>query len=160
MTIKSGQHEPRGSVSVSALLLSEWAPYGPLTRYVKLQIAHAPGIPGTLSPPPRVSDPDMRHDTCVTHMPWCMPESLTSRFLWSRWRGKRSRHSRCMCNPQFYVAAKRPICMWVPQPCHHFTHIFLTRHLNENWNLPLCIKNTIRLTILLAHSIWNIAYQK
>ena len=24
--------------------------YGPLTRYVKLQIAHAPGMPGTFSP--------------------------------------------------------------------------------------------------------------
>ena len=41
--------------------------------------------------------------------PWCMPESLTSGFLWSRWRGKRSRHSWHMRNPQFYVSGKRPI---------------------------------------------------
>ena len=26
-----------------------------------------------------------------------------------RWRGKRSRHSRCMRNPQFYLSGKRPI---------------------------------------------------
>ena len=52
------------------------------------------------SPPQRVSDPDMHHGTCVTHVPWCMPESLTCGFLWSRWRGKRSRHSRCVRNPQ------------------------------------------------------------
>ena len=39
-------------------------------------------------PPPLVSDPDMHHDTCVTHVPWCIPGSLTSCFLWSRWRGK------------------------------------------------------------------------
>ena len=26
--------------------------YGPLTRYVKLRVAHAPGMPGTFSPPP------------------------------------------------------------------------------------------------------------
>ena len=26
---------------------------------------------------PLVSDPGMHHDTCVTHMPWCMSESLT-----------------------------------------------------------------------------------
>ena len=26
--------------------------HGPLTRYVKLGIAHAPGMPGTFSPPP------------------------------------------------------------------------------------------------------------
>ena len=43
---------------------------------------------GTFSPPQRVSDPDMHHGTCVTHVPWCMPGSLTSGFLWSRCRGK------------------------------------------------------------------------
>ena len=64
---------------------------------------------GTFSPPPRISDPDMHHDTCVTHVPWCMPGSLTSGFLWSRWRWKRSRHSRRMRNPQFYVSGKRPM---------------------------------------------------
>ena len=26
---------------------------------------------------PLVSDPDMHHGTCVTHVPWCMSESLT-----------------------------------------------------------------------------------
>ena len=73
------------------------------------KIAHAPGMPGTFSPWPRVSDPDMYHGTCVTHVPWYMPGSLTSGFLWSRWRRIRSRHSRRMCNPQFYVCGKRPI---------------------------------------------------
>ena len=80
----------------------------PLTRYVKLQDAHAPGMPGTFSPPPRVSDPDMHHDTCVTHVPWCMPGSLIGGFLWRRWQRKRSRHSRRMSNPQFFcVSGKR-----------------------------------------------------
>ena len=37
----------------------------------------------------------------------CMTGSLTSHFLWSRWRGKRPRHSRRMHNPQFYVSGKR-----------------------------------------------------
>ena len=46
----------------------------PITRYVKLRVAHAPGMPGTFSPPPRVRDPGMHHTTCVTaHVPWCMP---------------------------------------------------------------------------------------
>ena len=71
------------------------------------------GVPGTFSPPPRVSDPDMHHGTCVTHVPWCMPGSLTSGFLWSRWWGKRSRHSRRMRKPQFYVSGKRPIRLWI-----------------------------------------------
>ena len=49
---------------------------------------HAPGMPGTFSPSPQVSDPDMHHGTCVTHVPWCMPGSLTSGLLWNRRRGK------------------------------------------------------------------------
>ena len=35
-------------------------------------------------PHTQLRDPDMRHATCVTHVPWCMPGSLTSGFLWSR----------------------------------------------------------------------------
>ena len=62
--------------------------HGPLVRYVKLRVAHAPGMPGTFSPPPWISDPDMHNGTCVTHVPWCMPGSLTSGFLWSRRWGK------------------------------------------------------------------------
>ena len=70
--------------------------HGPLARYVKLRVAHALGMPGTFSSPPWVNDPDMHHGTCVTHVPWCMPRSLTSGFLWSRMR-----------NPQFCVTGKR-----------------------------------------------------
>ena len=43
--------------------------HGPLATCVKLRVAHAPGILETFSPPPRVSDPDMHHGTCVTHVP-------------------------------------------------------------------------------------------
>ena len=80
---------------------------GPLARYVRLWVEHSPGMPGTLFP--RVSHRDMHHGTCVTHVPWCIPGSLTSGFLWSQWREKRSRHSRRMRNPQFYASGKRPI---------------------------------------------------
>ena len=66
------------------------------------------GNAGNVSQPPRVSDPGMHHGTCVTHVPWCRPGKLTGGFLWSRWRGKRSRHSLRMLNPQFYVSGKRP----------------------------------------------------
>ena len=64
----------------------------------KFVVAHAPGIPGTVFPPPRVSNPYMDFGTCVTQVPWCMPGSLNKYFLWSWWRGKRSQHSRCMHN--------------------------------------------------------------
>ena len=54
---------------------------GPLASLVKSRVPHAPG---TFPPVPRVSDPDMHHGTCVTHIPWCMTGSLTNGFLWSR----------------------------------------------------------------------------
>ena len=69
---------------------------------------------GNVFPPSRVSDPDMYHDTCVTHVLWCMPGSLTSGFFWSRWLGKRSRHSRRMHNPQFCVSGMKPIARCLP----------------------------------------------
>ena len=66
----------------------QWPPcspcmHGPLTRYVKFRVAHAPGMPGTFSPPsrfqgkPLLSDPGMHHGKCVTHVPWCMSGSLS-----------------------------------------------------------------------------------
>ena len=47
--------------------------YGPLARYVKLWVAHAPGMPGMLpchrrQRKPLVSDPGMHHGTCITHV--------------------------------------------------------------------------------------------
>ena len=52
--------------------------YVPLTKYVKSRFTRAPGM---FFPPPRGSDPDMHNNTCVQHVPWCMPGSLTSGFL-------------------------------------------------------------------------------
>ena len=66
-------------------------------------------MPGTFFPPPWISNPDMDHRACVTHVPWSMPGSLTSSFLWSWWRGKRPRHSWRMRIPQFFVSGKRPM---------------------------------------------------
>ena len=68
-------------------------------------------MPGAFFPPPLVSDADMHHGTCMTHVPRCTPGSLTNGFLWVQWQGKRSRHTRRMCNPQFYVSGKRPITL-------------------------------------------------
>ena len=77
--------------------------HGPLATYVKLRVAHVPGMPGTFSPPPQVSDSDMHHGTCMMHVPWCMPVSLTSVFF-------KSVAGKTFNNPQFYVSGKRP--MW------------------------------------------------
>ena len=80
-----------------------------MARYVKLWVAHAPGMPGTFLPSPQVSNPDIHHGMCATNVPWCALVSLTSSFL-LRWCQKKcSRHSRRMLNPQFYVFGKRLI---------------------------------------------------
>ena len=63
--------------------------HGPLARCVELGVAHAPGMPGTFSPPPRVSDPGMHHGTCVTHACACATRNFTylARGPWP-WRSK------------------------------------------------------------------------
>ena len=55
------------------------------------------------------NDPDMHHSTCVTHVPWCMPGSLTNGFLWRRWRGKRSRHSGACATRNFAYLVRGPL---------------------------------------------------
>ena len=83
--------------------------HGPLTRYVKLWVSHAQGIPRRFSPPTasketagkrsRHASRHVRHARAVMHVGIANP----------RWRGKRSQHSRRMRNQQFYVSGKRPI---------------------------------------------------
>ena len=80
--------------------------YGPLARYVNLRVAHAPGMPGTYSPPPtskgtascrsRHASRHVHDARAVMHVGIANP----------RWPGKRSRRMR---NPRFYVSGKRPI---------------------------------------------------
>ena len=98
--------------------------YWPLARYVKLRVVHALEKPGMFSSPPQISDPDMHHGTCVRHVPWCMPGSLTIGFRWSRRRGKRSRHSRRMRKPQFCVSGKRPI-IWTYGGLNYYIYMSL-----------------------------------
>ena len=83
----------------------------------------------------RVSEPDMHHSTCVTHMPWCMQGSLASGFLWSRRRGKRSRHSRRVWKPPIFVSGKRPevAFTWAIWPKYANTFEGETIFTNENY---------------------------
>ena len=102
----------------------------PLARYVKLRVAHAAGMHFNVSPPPRVSDPDMHHGTCVTHVPWCMRGSLYSGFVLSWWRGKRSRHSRRMHNLPAILriwqeAHACPTSYWDPGYVRWWRHIIM-----------------------------------
>ena len=124
--------------------------HGPLTRYVKLQFAHAPVMPVTFSQASRVSDPDMHHGTCVTHVPWCMSGSVTRSFLWSRWWGKLCRHSRRMRNLQFYVSGKRPIghcgndCWW---------DAFGKCNVIRCWHWLICIYIQLQFNRIRTHSL-------
>ena len=54
--------------SNQAMFMEEESPWASC-QIRKIVGAHVPGMPGTFSPPPRVSDPDMYHGTCVTHVP-------------------------------------------------------------------------------------------
>ena len=53
---------------------------------------------------PLVSDPGMRHGTCVPHVRWCMSGSLNP-----RWQEKRSRHSRVCANRNFTYLVRGPM---------------------------------------------------
>ena len=83
--------------------------YGPLFRYIKVWVAHAPGMHERF---PCLCG--LAISTCTTaraSRTWCMAGSLTSGFLWIQWRGKCSRYSRRMHNPQLHVSGKRPIAL-------------------------------------------------
>ena len=67
---------------------------------------------------PLVSDLDMHHGTCVTHVPWCMSGSLISGG-----RGKRSRYFPAHAHLQFFVSGKRPMSL-----CHHVHNYSPLRH--------------------------------
>ena len=103
-------------VIVIVIAFFPWAPCW-IRRIAECACA---GNVGNVFRAPRFSDPDMHHHTCVTRVPWCMPRSLTSGFLWSPWRGKRPRHSRRMRNTQFYVSDKRPMAGGIVN-LYHFT---------------------------------------
>ena len=108
------------------------------------------GNAGNVSPPPRISDPDMQHGTCVTHVPWCMTGSLTSGVLWSRWRAKRFRHSRCMRTPQFYVSGKRPM---IQQLCA--LNIAFIPHCNRLLETNICFGTHIKKHFAFLMHIWK-----
>ena len=83
--------------------------------------------------PPQVSDPGMHHSTCVTHMPRCMPGSLTSGFLWNRWLEKTF--------PAFPAHAQPAILRTVKchyNACHYSTNASLTRSILGSQTAPTC----------------------
>ena len=88
------------------------------TRYVKCRVTCASGMPGTFFPPPRVSDPDMHHSTGVTHVPWCMPGSLTNGFLWNRWQEKIPGIPGACASPNFAYLVRGPCTLIAHTNCY------------------------------------------
>ena len=93
--------------------------------------------------------------TCVIHVPWCMPGSLTSGFLWSRWRGKCSQHSRRIRNPQFCVSGKKPIahCCEKTKPLIQRNQHVPDHHVSHKCNLF-----SIRLNVMIRVRIITIEF--
>ena len=93
-----------------AVVISTWASF----QIRKVVGCACAGNAGNIFPrdrlqrKPLVSDPNMHHGTCITHLPWCMSGSLT------RGRGKTFPAFPAHAHPQFYVSGKRPI-MWTLQ---------------------------------------------
>ena len=81
--------------------------HGPLTRYVKLRVAHAPGMPGTFPLPPTSKETaslrPRRASWHVCHTRVVMHIGIANQ----RWQGKGSRHFRRMRNPRLYISGKR-----------------------------------------------------
>ena len=98
--------------------------HGPLTIYVKLRVAHAPGMPGTFSPPSTwketASYPSQQASRHVRHASAVMHVGIAN----LRWWGKRSWHMR---NLQLYVSGKRTMasycrCTRSPSQSHIMMH--------------------------------------
>ena len=92
--------------------------------------------------------------TCIAHVPWCMLGSLTGDSLWSRWRGKRSRHSRRMRNWQFYVFGKRPI------PSLSKPMILRDSHVVDGLHSTKYTTTTTKLYFLVYIPIWFHIHQR
>ena len=85
--------------------------HGPLARYVRSRVAHAPGIAGNvflrqcrLAIPTCITARESR--TCRDE---CRDRQLAVSFEVGWWRGKRFRYSRRIRNPLFYVSGNRPL---------------------------------------------------
>ena len=71
----------------------------------KIGVAPAPGMSGTFSPSPRLSDPDMQHGTYERDV---MHGGIANLWFLLKWMA--GKHTRCMRNPLFCVSGKRPMC--------------------------------------------------
>ena len=93
--------------------------HGPLTRYVKLRVAHVPGMLGAISPPPTSKETACWRPRHASRHMLHARAMIMSGSLNPRWWGKCFWHS--------HTCATRNITYLVRGPCHHV-----------NWWVPNC----------------------
>ena len=97
--------------------------------------------------PPRVSDPDMHHGTCVTHVTH-IPGSLTSGFFWSRRWGKTF--------PAFPAHAQ-PVILPSWQETHErITVVYQWLLCPKRLNRSISMQNTSKIYQVLSETATNI----
>ena len=132
-------HDLHLSVPFSLLLwLNSIEIHGPLTRYVKLWEAHVPGMPGTFSPPPTSKETASKRSRHAWWHVRCARAVMDVGIANLRWWGKRSRHSRRMRNPQFYVSGKRPMSPTLKSLNRDIT-IFILRTVHNSFCRPIIL---------------------
>ena len=127
----------RWYISIGCLNRNFW-----VAVYVKLLVALGPGMAGTFFPATdlkeitrsrsRHASRHVRHARAALHVGIANP----------RWRGRRSRHSRRMPNPQFYVSGERPVYIYCNEDgnlycfcCYHGNREYLVMA----WGLAFAI---------------------
>ena len=115
--------------------------HGPLTRYVKLRVAHAPGMPGTFPPTAEFKgNRELAIPACITARTWrtcrdacrdCLPAVA----------GKTFPAFPAHAHPQLYVFDKKPIA--VPSVTAGMTPFTKTYHTHAYLKLLHWIRDTI-----------------
>ena len=101
-------NSPLPETRLTQIHVAIWRHYGPLTRYKKLQVAHAPGMPGTFSPPPISKETTSQRSRHASRHVRQARAVMHVGIAYLRWRGKRSRHSRRMRTRNFAYLARGP----------------------------------------------------
>ena len=106
--------------------------HGPLTRYVKLQVAHAPGMPGTFSPAADFKENRLLAiPACITARAWRTCRDACRDRLHAV-TGKTFPAFPAHAHPQFYVSGKRPIGAIILKDMGEISwHLTTTKHSRE-----------------------------
>ena len=116
-----------------------WLHHGPLTRYAKLRLAHAPRIPGTFSPSLTSKETArlrsrMHHGTCVTHVLWCVSVSQT-RGVWENIPGIPG--ACATCNFAYLVRGPSNKSLSSPIVMYHSLSLVLWLNFQNAWSIYL-----------------------